>query len=254
MSYILEALKKVEQKHEQEEPSRVPTFSSEQVQDDRKALVWPYVVAAALLLNAALALWLFGPWRAHEQPSPLSTSVEPQPSLSTPPVRSEDGLRGPAASAKTVVNRETPSKDVDKQRAPRVRQQKEAEMAASVVRQQKEAETTPLPAAPKVPISPAGVPEDVQVRVEKPQPIATHGKVVSLSELPSSIRGSLPEFRVSGHAYGPDAETRVVRINEKILQEGQNLSPGLKVEEIVPDGIVLSYGGYLFHIGVKENR
>jgi len=252
MSYILEALKKVEQKHEQEEPSRLPTFSSEQVQERGKALVWPYVVAAALLLNAALALWLFGPWRAHEQPSSLSTSVEPQPS--TPPVRNENEVQSPAATAKPVVNGETPSKDVERPRAPRVRQQKEAEMAASVVRKQKEAEATPLPAAPKVPISPAGVPEDVQVRVEKPQPIATHGKVVSLSELPSSVRSSLPEFRVSCHAYGPDAQTRVVRINEKILQEGQDLSPGLKVEEIVPDGIVLSYGGYLFHIGVKENR
>ena len=53
MSYILEALKKVEQKREQEERPRSPNFSDESVRPGKKRIIWPYVLIAALLVNAA---------------------------------------------------------------------------------------------------------------------------------------------------------------------------------------------------------
>jgi general secretion pathway protein B len=63
----------------------------------------------------------------------------------------------------------------------------------------------------------------------------------------------LPVFNVSGHAYSPEPGSRVARINDQILQEGQSLAPGLKVEEITPGGIVLSYQGYRFQININTN-
>jgi len=115
---------------------------------------------------------------------------------------------------------------------------------------QKETAVFVVPAAPKPPAAPeaAAVPES---RVEKPQPPAPD-KVLALAELPLAIRNALPEFKISGHAYTPEPQTRVVRINEKILQEGQELSPGLRVEEIVQGGIIMSYGGYRFRININE--
>jgi general secretion pathway protein B len=79
-------------------------------------------------------------------------------------------------------------------------------------------------------------------------------KIFSLSELPPAVRNALPEFRISGHAYSPDRQNRVARVNDKILQEGQELTPGLKVEEIVPDGIIFNYQSYRFRVGTNENR
>ena len=63
----------------------------------------------------------------------------------------------------------------------------------------------------------------------------------------------MPEFKVSGHAYGPDPGSRVARINDQIVQEGQSLAPGLRVEEITPNGVVLGYQGYHFQIGINTN-
>lgn len=77
------------------------------------------------------------------------------------------------------------------------------------------------------------------------------GKVFEVGDLPPAIRSALPEFRVSGHAYSPERQTRVARVNEKILQEGQDLAPGLKAEEITPEGIIFSYKGYRFRIAAN---
>ena len=253
MSYILEALKKVEQRREQEDASKPPTFSAERAEERKKIAVWPYVVAAALLLNAGLALWLFGPWKPHGgEPSLSALPVEPP---SAPSARSEEGIaKPPAVAAEIVKNEGTPSRDAERKATPRAGRKEAAEAVPPKVRDKGEEERASLVPIPKEPASPAQVPEEVQVLVEKsPVPAAPAGKVVALSDLPPSVRSSLPEFKVSGHAYGPDAQTRVVRINEKILQEGQELSPGLKVEEIVPDGIILSYGGYRFRIPAKVN-
>jgi general secretion pathway protein B len=253
MSYILEALKKVEQKREQEDASRPPTFSSEQAQERKKPLVWPYILAAALFVNAGLALRLFGPWWTHEQePSsiPLSPS-EPPPAA---PARIEKEAQSRVPLAKIAVNEPAHSKGAKISQTLRARQKGESAAETPTVGQKGASETAPLPAAQKASPVPPEAPKQVQVRVEKAPSPAFAGKVVSPSELPPAIRGSLPEFKISGHAYGPDPQTRVVRVNEKILQEGQELSPGLRVEEIVPDGIILSYGGYRFHIGVNDSH
>jgi general secretion pathway protein B len=79
-------------------------------------------------------------------------------------------------------------------------------------------------------------------------------RILKLNELPRAVRNGLPEFRISGHAYSPEPQTRVARVNEKILQEGQELTPGLKLEEIIPSGLIFSYQGYRFRVTISENR
>ena len=76
--------------------------------------------------------------------------------------------------------------------------------------------------------------------------------MLQVNELPATVRSALPEFRISGHAYSPEPQTRVARINEKILQEGQELIPGLKLEEIVPEGVIFGYRGYRFRVDLDE--
>ena len=254
MSYILEALKKVEQKREQEDASRLPTFSSEQAPERKKPLIWPYILAAALFVNTGLALRLFGPWWTHEQePSSISLS-SPEPPYAAPG-RTEKETQGRVSPARIAMNEPARSREAKISRTPGARQKEKSAAEEPTLGQKEPSETASLPAAQKAqaPERPEA-PKEVQVRVAKAPSAAFAGKVVSPGELPPSIRSSLPEFKISGHAYAPDPQTRVVRINEKILQEGQELSPGLRVEEIVPDGIILSYSGYHFRIGVKDSR
>ncbi len=253
MSYILEALKKVEQKREQEDASKPPTFSSEQAQERGKPLVWPYILAAALFVNAGLALRLFGPWWTHEE-EPSSISPSPSEPTHAAPGRIEKETQSRVPLAKTAVNKPARSKAAKISQTTGARQKEEPAAETPAMGQKEAPETASLPAARKAQAMPPEAPREVRARVEKAPSAAFAGKVVSPGELPPAIRSSLPEFKISGHAYAPDPQTRVVRINEKILQEGQELSPGLRVEEIVPDGVILSYSGYHFRIGVKETR
>jgi hypothetical protein len=62
------------------------------------------------------------------------------------------------------------------------------------------------------------------------------------------------EFKISGRPYSPGSQTLVTRINEKVLQEEQGLVPGLKPEEIVPDGVIFSFRGYRFRVDLNGSR
>ncbi len=56
---------------------------------------------------------------------------------------------------------------------------------------------------------------------------------------------------VSVHAYSARPADRMVGINNRMLREGEHVVPGLKLEQITPEGMVLGYKGYSFRRGVK---
>lgn len=56
---------------------------------------------------------------------------------------------------------------------------------------------------------------------------------------------------ISVHAYSGNPEARPVGIGSRILREGDYVVPGLKLEQITPDGMVFGYKGFRFRRGVK---
>jgi len=75
--------------------------------------------------------------------------------------------------------------------------------------------------------------------------------VVAFSDLPVSIQQEIPKLAISVHAYSPVAKERLVGINDRVLREGEQLAPGLKLEQITLDGMIISYKGYRFRRGVR---
>jgi len=75
--------------------------------------------------------------------------------------------------------------------------------------------------------------------------------VNSMVELPLSVQQELPAMTISVHAYSGNPGKRLVGINNRILREGEYVVPGLKLEQITPDGMIFSYKGYSFRRGVK---
>jgi hypothetical protein len=67
MSYILEALKKFEQKREQRDLAKSLMFFGAAGPESRKRPFWPYLLVVALLLNAGIMIWWIGPWRSDKK-------------------------------------------------------------------------------------------------------------------------------------------------------------------------------------------
>jgi general secretion pathway protein B len=56
---------------------------------------------------------------------------------------------------------------------------------------------------------------------------------------------------ISLHVYANDPKDCFVMINDKLLRPGEFLSPGLRLEQVTPDGVIIGYKGYRFRRAVR---
>ena len=238
MSYILEGLKRLEQKRRQEtKKPGLLSFRTESGRRSQKQMKWPYLLFIGLLLNAGIIVWWMAPWRSLGRP-PLTRPTLPGPSAkaTTPkPVefKNQNPLLPRREPAPPKVISEIPKKPV-------VEKTKESVLP---VEQKK-----PVPKKPAEP-DPAS-PESKPVVINK---VITDGPIVRLTALPSEIKKTLPVLKMSVHYYSPDKQSRFATINDRTLHEGETLSEGLRVVEINPDGAILFYKGHRFLLSVNEN-
>lgn len=99
---------------------------------------------------------------------------------------------------------------------------------------------------------PTPLPEPGQPVGTDPVDVAQEQRVMTLAELPLSIQQEIPRMSVSVHAYSSEPRNRLVGINERTLREGGDVAPGLRLEQITPDGMIFSYKGYRFSRGVRS--
>jgi general secretion pathway protein B len=84
-----------------------------------------------------------------------------------------------------------------------------------------------------------------------PADVGQGKKVLALSDLPASIQQEIPGISISFHAYSSKPKDRHVMINGSMAGQGEILAPGLSLDEITPDGVILGYKGYRFRRGVR---
>jgi general secretion pathway protein B len=234
MSYILDALKKIEQKRAQEEAVKPLSFyEAAGGAAPRKRALWPILLVAALILNAGVLFWWIGFRGGDKKETPV------QAAPSAPSV----ALRNPVDQLK-AIKKELPA--LHPTTAP-VPDEKEKKKEKLPVQKAEEKVAPPKPA--KVESPPAKPKEEIPAEKTVAR---KSNRVFNVEELPEGVRKSLPSFKVSAHVYTADPEGRLIRINDRTAQEGQEAGPGIKVEEIVPGGAILSYQGYRFRVGMKE--
>ena len=56
---------------------------------------------------------------------------------------------------------------------------------------------------------------------------------------------------IAFHQYASQPGGSRVMINNSVLHAGDAIAPGLKLEQITADGVILSYQGYRFQRGVR---
>ncbi len=223
MSYILDALRKSEQERRQSQVPDLQTQHTPPPQKGRGKRLWPWLIVAALLLNAALLTWHLGPWSEGEplaadpaavddivvataEPAPVPTPLPPPASPTAEP------------SAETAAPPPQPEISDARQAAP-----PEPPPAPTP-----SAEAPPAPAATPQAAAPPGVPR--------------------LEDLPLSLRRQIPDLAISLHFYTDAPAARMVRINGRNLREKQRVDENITVREITEEGVVLDFNGQLFAV------
>ncbi len=267
MSYILEALKKIEQKRVEERSPESLTFLGGPESEPKKWPRWVYPVMAALLLNVGAIVWWIGPWRV-EKKAPSVRPYAVQPTALAPPILGVQNRSGRSEDKKKALRKKGDSKapaEVPKPVQPATPAQpllagQNKPTEAGGKKEELREKTVPKVSAAVAPkntqdaaVAVSGKPQAAPQNHEEKQPHlkkepAPGNKIYDFNDLPPSVKTTLPEIKVSVHMYNPDPQSRLVRINDKSLKEGQELSPGLKVEEIIPGGVVFTYQGYRFRV------
>jgi general secretion pathway protein B len=246
MSYILDALKKAESERNlgtvptlHAQPVFNPSVSGSRAGWRRWRIPTAVIVLLAILLGLAwLELW---PWQqtrneittaaaAPQQPvhnadpkqaAPTSGALPPAPAAASsdtsPPVAAVPQTADPLPAVTSPVKAKSPKP---------VKQKSETEPA------KESGIATPSQARKKAaPTPPAATPEEV---------------VPTLRELPESIQREIPQLSVGGYIYSKNPADRSILINQKLLREGDQVTPDLKLEKMTATGVILSYKGYRY--------
>lgn len=69
-----------------------------------------------------------------------------------------------------------------------------------------------------------------------------------LQEMPQDFQRALPPLAVTIHVYSHDKSQRILFINNREYRQGSEIEKGIRVENIVSDGAVLSFRGEHFKL------
>jgi general secretion pathway protein B len=237
MSFILEALKKSEQQRQQK------NLPPQEVR--KRTLALPSRRAGRRLswmASGLLPLLLFSGWWLTRRMEP---PVNPSPSMSqetkpgataVPSSRSQADPPDPVSGSGEFVS--TPS----------------LPLALPPLSSPAPAALNPEPAP--VPRGIAGAAPRPRLKIETPsvpavseQPETRPGdKLPLFLDLPTELRDKMPPLTMSMHFHSRDPERRLVRINDRLLHEGDWLSKELQLIEITPSGATLDFLGKSFFI------
>lgn len=238
MSFILEALKKSEQQRQQgdaQQQVRQRTLAIKAHRSSRRA----YWLLTGIIPLALFACWWFYP--AVELPivkpvtvvkEKLSSQSQPR-TVETAVVKvDEPVMEAPTVDpvAKPTVIKEVPSAPVpDYTSAPVIQEPKQGVLAS---------------------VKPEKVTQPVAtVVIEQAQPQAV--KPVELPfylDLSRALRDQMPRLAMSMHFYTDNPDRRLVRINDRLLHEGDWMNDDLQVVEITPSGATLDFMGKAFEM------
>lgn len=239
MSYILDALKKSEYARQQGKVPDLATLPAVDTLANAPSAFarLPLLASGALLLAVAVAGW-WRPWQAPAAPLPSSPATAA--SLSTTTVVSSPATALASAQASKAA---PASASPGATAAPPSIPAAEPVVAAATPAQP---ETPPLATPPQAqaqPVAPAAAIAQAVPKVVLPAPPS---RVLAFYELPPAVRERIPALAISGFSYVEEPGMRMAVINDRVLRQGESAAPGITLERIASDGVVLNFSGYRF--------
>ncbi|MFZ5841885.1 MAG: general secretion pathway protein GspB [Pseudomonadota bacterium] len=247
MSYLLEALRKSERERQENRTVpglQTPTVEWEGRDDGRSRSPWLVVAVVAICLNTvllALLVWRFG-FAESESVAvspPVTTTNAPAPTTTHPAGQTTMPavivVQQPREPAPAVVVRE---------RAP----EEQLNRSAAADRPGEGNRATP----PATRTTTATVSGSRDGGAAEPAPVGDAGDTASdapppnVNALPLEIRQQLPLLTMNSHIYASNARDSFVMINGVSLNPGDEVSAGLRLIAVVPEGAVLAFNGQRF--------
>jgi general secretion pathway protein B len=243
MSFILDALKKSES--ERQRQSGPALFEVKVAQPRGRFAPWAVLLGALLMVNLVIVAWLAlrSPRTVKAVPAvastaPASTTVMPPPPSSPSAggavpagagsAPATQGFTAPPASAQVTV----PASEPPETSAARA--------MSAPGDGTPEAGATADDYAPAVdPPAGAGKPVGSATR-------ATESGLPTYQDAAAAPGAGIPELRLDLHVFAAKPADRFVFINMVKLREGESLPQGVHVDNITPDGAILSYHGSRF--------
>lgn len=234
MSYILDALRKSQQARQ---PGTAPrTGAVHNISLTLPVSGWGLVLGIVLLLGLLLGAYLV--WRSTMGVLPKPAA---EPASSEPVAAAPVPVTGPAIPV-TVDEPVLAPEPVVRKTAP----------VADLAEQAK----IPAPVAPPKKITTVRSPkksaaksrlEAVETATAPAVPLVMDDTPL-LQQMPQDFQRALPSLAVTIHVYSQEESQRILFINNKEYRKGSQIEAGIRVEDIVPDGVVLSYQGERFKL------
>ena len=260
MSFILDALKKSES--ERQRQAGPALFEVKVTPPRHRVGPWAAALAALLAINLGVVGWMLARDRsphpgagAQEQarmaataaPAPASVSAEAARRQAVTPVSS-------TAQDSASVTVAAPGAPEGAQSAPATVVQsgppiEPSDATARTASSGSQANPSALGSADSNPA-------DFAPAVEPPRslPAASDGGSVTeeagslptYQEAAAAPGADIPPLRLDLHVYSAQPDQRFVFLNMVKLHEGDSLPQGVRVDQITPDGVILSYQGQKF--------
>ncbi len=282
MSFILDALKKLEQKRRQGSVPDLTTVHLNTSGEQKKRSIFPYLFAAAILINAVVLAAVLLPGKQTKQepaintdsikqesaviepeqkaPEPVVQPSTPAPVKETVPVKEAAVKAAPVPDTSTVESVVISINKIPEKKEPQAEPDKQQDVPEKPISKEAAASLSLKPSAEEIENLKSMIKEEHSLIDDIPTLTAspeeeeeaagpdTENKVLEMSQLPEEIKKALPKITIKGHIYSNRPSSRIVNINGIITREGDTVTSGLKVEEITMTGIIFYYEGFRFRM------
>jgi len=240
MSYILDALRKSEQSRKPGGPAK----SSGAVHELRVPIPsrgWLLALGLVLLFSLLAGLFVF--WRGLNQ----SEATLPPPVAEAETQAPQDPV-APVANMVPAVTEPRASAPEEKMAAPEAPVLKNNAAVLDLAEQAPSARVAPKPRKTKTRVQQAKVRTPSTAVVSPVAPPRVSDGIPYLPQMPLEFQRQLPPLKVTIHVYSPDESQQILFLNNHEYHKGDQIEAGIRVEEIVPEGAVLSYQGERFKV------
>jgi general secretion pathway protein B len=235
MSFILDALKKSEGERQRQSGPGVfqPRIASPRARFPR------WAVALGLLLGVNLVILIWVMTRPEAPPAAATVAVPAAPATTA-----ASAPAAPGATAPTT--RFNPPLIVD----PALSEAEPGATDSSTAANARNPAGVPFNPNDYVPAQPAAAGATTPLGADAAPRESSNANYASRDALVA--RGqNVPDVALSLHVYDPDPAKRFVFVNGQRGSDGTTLPGGLRIEQIVPEGAVLSWNGNRFLVPIQ---